>query len=104
MELTPRLQDIVNIIRNKGEINIQDIALFLKVSPKTAKGYVRELVRLGYVSMDESGNVKLILASENPIERITKIVEIHEGEISMLRKQIEELREELQKLKKRGKS
>lgn len=43
MELTPRLQDIIEILKVKGEVNVQDLALQLKVSPKTAKGYVRNL-------------------------------------------------------------
>ncbi|MEM3863841.1 MAG: winged helix-turn-helix transcriptional regulator [Metallosphaera sp.] len=103
MELTPRLQDILNIIKNKGEINVQDIALILKVSPKTAKGYIRELSRLGFVSVSEEGVVKLVRRTDDPIEKLTKIIEIHEGEIEMLRRQVEELRQELQKLKRKGK-
>ncbi|QKR00013.1 HTH domain-containing protein [Metallosphaera tengchongensis] len=104
MELTPRLQDIINIIKNKGDINVQDIALYLKVSPKTAKGYIRELVRLGYVTVDEGGNIKLLIKGEDPVEKISKIIEIHESEISLLRKQLEEMREEIQKMKKRYRS
>ncbi len=69
MELTPRLQDIIEILKVKGEVNVQDLALQLKVSPKTAKGYVRELERLGYASMDESGNIKLALDNSNQIEK-----------------------------------
>jgi Mn-dependent transcriptional regulator len=59
MELTPRLQDIVNILKNKGSINVKDLALEIKVSPKTAKGYARELQRLGLVDMDQDGNIRL---------------------------------------------
>ncbi|TRM98550.1 winged helix-turn-helix domain-containing protein, partial [Sulfolobus sp. E1] len=49
MELTPRLQDIINIVKSRGNVNIKDLALEIKVSPKTAKGYARELQRLGLI-------------------------------------------------------
>ncbi len=102
MELTPRLQDVINIVKQKGEINLRDLALELKVSPKTAKGYVRELTRLGFVEMDEKENVKLKIAHEDPVENLRKIIEIHESEINALKKEIEELKTEVIKLRKKN--
>ncbi|BDC00159.1 winged helix-turn-helix transcriptional regulator [Saccharolobus caldissimus] len=104
MELTPRLQDIINIIKNRGSVNIKDLALEIKVTPKTAKGYARELQRLGLVEIDQDGNIKLKEQKENENDKILKTLENHENEILSLKKEIEMLKEELQKLKKRGKA
>ncbi|MDT7860933.1 MAG: HTH domain-containing protein [Saccharolobus sp.] len=104
MELTPRLQDIINIIKNRGSVNIKDLALEIKVTPKTAKGYARELQRLGLVEIDQDGNIKLKEQNENENDKILKTLENHENEILSLKKEIEMLKEELQKLKKRGKA
>lgn len=93
----------MNMVKNKGEMDLREIALFLKVSPKTAKGYVRELVRLGYMEMDENGIVRLVVKSEDPVQKLTKLMEIHESEIAMLKKSLEEVREELMKLKRKQK-
>ncbi|QXJ30697.1 winged helix-turn-helix transcriptional regulator [Saccharolobus shibatae] len=106
MELTPRLQDIVNILKNKGSINVKDLALEIKVSPKTAKGYARELQRLGLVDMDQDGNIRL---KENKVEhpdseKLLKTLENHENEITLLKKEIEAIKGELEKLKKKGKA
>lgn len=100
MELTPRLQDIISILKERGSVNLKDLALELKISPKTAKGYARELYRLGFVEIDENDNIKL--KSDNPenLESLKKTVEIHENEIAMLKKEIEQLKEEISKLKK----
>ncbi|BDC19565.1 winged helix-turn-helix transcriptional regulator [Acidianus sp. HS-5] len=103
MELTPRLQDVINIVKQKGEINLRDLALELKVSPKTAKGYVRELTRLGFVEMDEKENVKLKIVQDDSVENLKKIIEIHESEINALKKEIEELKTEVIKLRKKNK-
>lgn len=104
MQLTPRLQDVINLIKEKGEVNLKDLALELKVSPKTAKGYVRELARLGFVEMDGNENIKLKVEKQNNVEELEKIVQIHESEINALKKDLEELKEELFKLKKKVKS
>ncbi|WP_256201649.1 winged helix-turn-helix transcriptional regulator [Sulfuracidifex metallicus] len=69
MELPPRLQDIVAIIRERGIINMTDLALQLKVSPKTMKGYVRELIRTGIVEVDDEGNVKISQKSNESLKR-----------------------------------
>jgi Mn-dependent DtxR family transcriptional regulator len=103
MELTPRLQDVLSIIKNKGEINVKDLALELKVSQKTAKGYVRELSRLGLIESDEIGNIKIKVNEENKEEEIYKLVQIHESEINSLKKEINELKEELIKIKRKNK-
>jgi Mn-dependent DtxR family transcriptional regulator len=104
MELTPRLQDIVNILRSKGSMSVKDLALEIKVSPKTAKGYVRELIRLGIVEEDENGNIKLKELNEvTKYEEVKKVLNIHESEIAYLKKELESLKEELAKLKKKGK-
>ncbi|AWR94279.1 HTH domain-containing protein [Acidianus brierleyi] len=103
MELTPRLQDVLSIIKNRGEINVKDLALELKVSQKTAKGYVRELSRLGLIESDEIGNIKIRSNEENREEEIYKLVQIHESEINSLKKEINELREELMKIKRKNK-
>ncbi len=104
MELTPRLQDIINILKEKGELNIKDLALELKVSPKTAKGYIRELSRLGFVEEDKDGNVKLKAQEEKyDSNEIKKIIEMHENEIANLKKKIEEIEQEIDSLKKKGK-
>jgi len=103
MELTPRLQDVLSIIKNRGEINVKDLALELKVSQKTAKGYVRELSRLGLIESDEIGNIKIRLDVGNKEEEIYKLVQIHESEINSLKKEINELREELMKIKRKNK-
>ncbi|MDT7900848.1 MAG: winged helix-turn-helix transcriptional regulator [Acidianus sp.] len=102
MELTPRLQDVINIVKQKGEINLKDLALELKVSPKTAKGYVRELTRLGFLEIDEKENVKLKVTQEDPVESLKKIIEIHESEINALKKEVEELKTEIIKLRKKN--
>ncbi|WP_338604731.1 winged helix-turn-helix transcriptional regulator [Sulfolobus tengchongensis] len=106
MELTPRLQDIINILKNKGNINVKDLALEIKVSPKTAKGYARELQRLGLVEMDQDGNLKLKEQKEEHVdkEKLLKTLENHESEIASLKKEIEEIKVELEKLKKKGKA
>lgn len=105
MQLTPRLQDVINLIKERGEINLKDLALELKVSPKTAKGYVRELARLGFVEVDNNENVRLkVEKQQNNIEELQKIIEIHESEIHALKKDLEELKEEVLKLKKKVKS
>ncbi|MCY0850710.1 winged helix-turn-helix transcriptional regulator [Sulfuracidifex metallicus] len=102
MELPPRLQDIVAIIRERGIINMTDLALQLKVSPKTMKGYVRELIRTGIVEVDDEGNVKISQKSNESFEeKVMKMLEIHESQISMLTKEILELKEQVNKLKKR---
>jgi len=103
MELTPRLQDIINLLKEKGVINIKDLALEIKVSPKTAKGYIRELVRLGLVDVDNDGNVRLRESHKDTFEEIKKILNVHESEISYLKKELEALKEELARLKKKGK-
>ncbi|ARM76213.1 HTH domain-containing protein [Acidianus manzaensis] len=103
MELTPRLQDVINLVKEKGQMSLKDLALELKVSPKTAKGYVRELSRLGFVEMDDNENIKLKTNNENNIESLEKIVQIHESEINALKKDLEELKEELLKLKRKNK-
>ncbi len=103
MELTPRLQDVLSIIKNRGEINVKDLALELKVSTKTAKGYVRELSRLGLIESDEIGNIKIRSNEENKEEEIYKLVQIHESEINSLKKEINELREELMKIRRKNK-
>lgn len=104
MELTPRLQDIINILKEKGELNIKDLALELKVSPKTAKGYVRELSRLGFVEEDNDGNIRLKAQEEEyDSNEIKKIIETHENEIANLKKKIEEIEQEIASLKKKGK-
>ncbi|TRN02435.1 winged helix-turn-helix domain-containing protein [Sulfolobus sp. F1] len=102
MELTPRLQDIINIVKTRGNVNIKDLALEIKVSPKTAKGYARELQRLGLIEVDQDGNIKL-KNEEDPQQKIIKTLEAHESEISALKKEIEALKEELQRIKKKGK-
>lgn len=104
MQLTPRLQDVINLIKERGEINLKDLALELKVSPKTAKGYIRELARLGFVEVDDKENVKLKIEKQNDVEELQKIIQIHESEINALKKDLEELREEVLKLKKKIKS
>ncbi|EZQ10870.1 MULTISPECIES: HTH domain-containing protein [Acidianus] len=104
MELTPRLQDILNMVKNKGEINVKDLALELKVSPKTAKGYVKELERLGFITVDEREVIKLKAEGENAIEKLEKIVQIHESEINALKKEIDDLKEEVLKLKRKSKA
>ncbi|BFH72735.1 HTH domain-containing protein [Sulfurisphaera javensis] len=104
MELTPRLQDIISLLKEKKEINIKDLALELKISPKTAKGYARELYRLGYVEIVDE-NIKL--KDDRPVsnDEIKKILELHENEIASLKKEVESLKEELSKMKKsRGKT
>ncbi|AWR97508.1 winged helix-turn-helix transcriptional regulator [Acidianus sulfidivorans JP7] len=103
MELTPRLQDVINLVKEKGQINLRDLALELKVSPKTAKGYVRELSRLGFVEIDNEENIKLKNNSSNNLESIEKIIQIHESEINALKKELEELKEEFLKLKRKSK-
>ncbi|MEM0173580.1 MAG: winged helix-turn-helix transcriptional regulator [Sulfolobaceae archaeon] len=103
MELTPRLQDIINLLKEKGTINIKDLALEIKVSPKTVKGYVRELVRLGFVEVDNEGNIKLKESHKDSFEEIKKVLNVHESEIAYLKKELEALKEELSKLKKKGK-
>ncbi|AAY80369.1 winged helix-turn-helix transcriptional regulator [Sulfolobus acidocaldarius] len=100
MELTPRLQDIISILKEKGgSVNIRDLALQLKISPKTAKGYARELYRLGYIEMDENEN--MILKRENPenITDLKKTVETHTAEIEALKKEVEFLKEELSRFR-----
>ncbi|QGA55169.1 HTH domain-containing protein [Sulfolobus sp. E5-1-F] len=106
MELTPRLQDIVNILKNKGSINVKDLALEIKVSPKTAKGYARELQRLGLVDMDQDGNIRLKEDKEEHLDntKLLKTLENHENEITLLKKEIEAIKGELEKLKKKGKA
>ena len=99
MELTPRLQDIISILKEKKEMNIKDLALQLRISPKTAKGYVRELYRLGYVEI-ENENVKLKTDNPDQNNEIKKILESHEIEIANLKKEIEMLKVEVSKLKK----
>jgi len=99
MELTPRLQDIISILKEKKEMNIKDLALELKISPKTAKGYVRELYRLGYVEIVDD-NVKLKTENPNQDGELKKILEAHEAEIANLKKEIEMLKVEISKLKK----
>ena len=99
MELTPRLQDIISLLKEKKEINIRDLALELRISPKTAKGYARELYRLGYVEIDEE-NIKLKTDNPTPDNEIKKILEAHEIEIANLRKEIEMLKGEILKMKK----
>lgn len=99
MELTPRLQDIISLLKEKKEINIRDLALELRISPKTAKGYVRELYRLGYVEIEEE-NVKLKTDNPVPDNEIKKILEAHEMEIANLKKEIEMLKGEISKIKK----
>jgi len=79
-----------------------DLALQLKVSPKTMKGYVRELIRTGIVEVDDEGNVKISQKSNESFEeKVMKMLEIHESQISMLTKEILELKEQVNKLKKR---
>lgn len=99
MELTPRLQDIISLLKERKEINIKDLALELKISPKTAKGYARELYRLGFVEINDES---IKLKTENPTsgEDFKKILEAHEAEISNLKKEIEMLKEEIYKMKK----
>ncbi|MCI2414235.1 MAG: winged helix-turn-helix transcriptional regulator [Candidatus Aramenus sp.] len=104
MELTPRQQDILRILKAKGQVNVKDIAIELKISQKTAKGYIRDLMRLGMVESDDAGNVKLKTDAQNKEEEIYKIVQIHESEINSLKKEIEELKEEIIRLKKRSKA
>ncbi|EWG07433.1 MAG: hypothetical protein ASUL_05556 [Candidatus Aramenus sulfurataquae] len=104
MELTPRQQDILRILKAKGQVNVKDIAIELKISQKTAKGYIRDLMRLGMVESDDAGYVKLKTDAQNKEEEIYKIVQIHESEINSLKKEIEELKEEIIRLKKRGKA
>jgi len=99
MELTPRLQDIISLLKEKKEINIRDLALELRISPKTAKGYARELYRLGYVEIEEE-NIKLKTDNPTPDNEIKKILEAHEIEIANLRKEIEMLKGEILKMKK----
>ncbi len=102
MELPPRLQDIVALIKKKEVINMTDLALQLKVSPKTMKGYVRELAREGLVEIDADGNIRISQREEETFEvRVKKILEIHESQISMLMKEVAELRDQVSKLKKR---
>ncbi len=104
MELTPRQQDILRILKAKGEVNVKDIAIELKISQKTAKGYIRELSRLGMVESDELGNVKLKVNPQNKEEEIYKLIQIHESEINSLKKEIEELKNEVIRLKRRSKA
>ncbi|MBB5253900.1 winged helix-turn-helix transcriptional regulator [Sulfurisphaera ohwakuensis] len=99
MELTPRLQDIISILKEKKEINIKDLALELKISPKTAKGYARELYRLGFVELDND-NIKLKNSQPVSSDELKKILDAHEAEITNLKKEIELLKEELAKIKK----
>ncbi|BAB67445.1 winged helix-turn-helix transcriptional regulator [Sulfurisphaera tokodaii] len=99
MELTPRLQDIISILKEKKEINIKDLALELKISPKTAKGYARELYRLGFVELDND-NIKLKNSQPVSSDELRKILDAHEAEIANLKKEIELLKEELAKIKK----
>ncbi|BFI76133.1 winged helix-turn-helix transcriptional regulator [Sulfurisphaera ohwakuensis] len=99
MELTPRLQDIISILKEKKEINIKDLALELKISPKTAKGYARELYRLGFVELDND-NIKLKNSQPVSSDELKKILDAHEAEIANLKKEIELLKEELAKIKK----
>jgi len=99
MELTPRLQDIISLLKEKKEINIRDLALELRISPKTAKGYARELYRLGYVEIEEE-NIKLKTDNPTSDSEIKKILEAHEIEIANLRKEIEMLKGEILKMKK----
>jgi len=99
MELTPRLQDIISLLKEKKEINIRDLALELRISPKTAKGYARELYRLGYVEIEEE-SIKLKTDNPTPDNEIKKILEAHEVEIANLRKEIEMLKGEISKMKK----
>jgi len=99
MELTPRLQDIISLLKEKKEINIRDLALELRISPKTAKGYARELYRLGYVEIEEE-NIKLKTDNPTSDNEIKKILEAHEIEIANLRKEIEMLKGEILKMKK----
>ncbi len=102
MELPPRLQDIVALIKEKGVINMTDLALQLKVSPKTMKGYVRELTRTGLVEIDSEGNIRISQKQdENFEEKVKKILEIHESQISMLMKEVIDLKDQVAKLKKR---
>ncbi|QGR20025.1 winged helix-turn-helix transcriptional regulator [Stygiolobus azoricus] len=100
MELTPRLQDIISILKERGTVNLKDLALELKISPKTAKGYARELYRLGFVEMDENDNLKLKNENPDSVEHLKKTVEIHGNEIALLKKEIEQLKEEITRLKK----
>lgn len=104
MELTPRLQDIIEIIKSKGSINVKDLALEIKVSPKTAKGYARELQRLGFIEMDEEGNLKLKEQQNENNDKLLKILENHENEISSLKKEVELLKAEIEKLKNKRKA
>lgn len=99
MELTPRLQDIVSLLKEKKEINIKDLALELRISPKTAKGYARELYRLGFVEI-ENETIKLKSEDPNNSDEVKKILGEHEMEINNLRKEIELLKGEIAKLKK----
>ncbi|MBP1357753.1 MAG: winged helix-turn-helix transcriptional regulator [Sulfolobus sp.] len=99
MELTPRLQDIISLLKEKKEINIKDLALELRISPKTAKGYARELYRLGFVEIEDE-TIKLKNEDPNNNGEVKKILEEHEMEINNLKKEIELLKGEIARLKK----
>ena len=101
MELAPRLQEVLTVIRENGRMSISDLALNLKVSYKTAKGYVRELERLGYVQ--EVGNDEVEFKEVGPLDtldRIKKVVELHDSELYAMKKELEALKEEVIRLKR----
>ena len=101
MELTPRLQETLSIVKSSGEISVTDLALQLRVSEKTARSYVKDLARLGYV--EEVGDSKVRFkepGGTETIDRLRKSVELHEAELRFLKTEVERLREEVSRLKR----
>jgi Mn-dependent DtxR family transcriptional regulator len=101
VELSPRLQETLSIIKSHGEVEISDLALELKVSYKTAKSYVKDLARLGYV--EEVGEDKVRFKQPDGMEsvdKLKKVVELHDTELYALRRELEALRQEVLRLKR----
>jgi len=101
VELTPRLQETLSIVKSSGEISVTDLALQLRVSEKTARSYVKDLARLGY--LEEVGDNRVRFkepGGTETIDRLRKFVELHEAELRFLKTEVERLREEVSRLKR----
>ena len=78
--ITSRQRDILVLLKKNGPMNVHEIGLLLKIHPKTVKGYLRNLQRMGLIEYDgETARLannfdKAIEVMEREIEELKSIL------------------------------